>query len=230
VNNLVINPSMFDKIPFDAYRDFEPVTMAVTFASALAVHPSVAATTVKDLVALIRANPNKYNFASAGLGTPSHLLGEQFRLSAGVDLVHVPYGGSGPATASVVAGHTPILFGAIASAEPFVKDGKLRALAVLTKKRSPGLPDTPTMAEAGFPEVEGDGWVGALVPARTPKEIVDTLHREIVKMLREPDMIERLATLGLDPIGTTPQEFAAQMRTEGEKWANVIKAANIRAQ
>jgi tripartite-type tricarboxylate transporter receptor subunit TctC len=221
---------MFDRIPFDAYKDFEPVTMAVTFASALAVHPSVAATTVQDLVALIRANPGKYNFASAGVGTPSHLLGEQFHLSAGIDLVHVPYGGSGPATASVVAGHTPILSGAIASAEPFVKDGKLRALAVMSKKRSPGLPDTPTMAEVGYPEVEGDGWVGALVPARTPKDIVDALHREIGKMLGEPEMIQRLATLGLDPVGTTPQEFAAQMRAEGEKWAKVIRAGNIRAQ
>ena len=169
VNNYVINPSLFKTVPYDPYKDFEPVSLAVTFASALTVHPSVPATTVKELVALIRANPGKYNFASPGLGTPSHLLGEQFRVSLGLDLLHVPFSGSGPAMASVVGGHTPISFGAVASAEPQVKDGRLRALAILSKRRSRGLPDAPTMAEAGYPEVEGDGWVGVLVPARTPR-------------------------------------------------------------
>src|SRR5262245_60941592 len=162
VNNYVINPSLFKTIPYDPYKDFEPVSLAVTFASALTVHPSVPATTVKDLVALIRANPGKYNFASPGLGTPSHLLGEQFRVSLGLDLLHVPFNGSGPAMASVVGGHTPISFGAVASAEPQVKDGRLRALAILSKRRSRGLRDAPTMAEAGYPGVEGDGWVGVM--------------------------------------------------------------------
>jgi tripartite-type tricarboxylate transporter receptor subunit TctC len=230
VNNHVINPSLFEKIPFDPYADFEPVTLAVTFASSLCVHPTVAATTVNELVALIRANPGKYNFASPGLGTPSHLLGEQFRVSLGLDLLHVPFNGSGPAIASAVAGHTPIAFAALAAAEPQVRDGRLRALAIPSKKRSRGLPDTPTMAEAGYPDIEGDGWVGALVPARTPKEIVATLHREIVKIVALPDVTERLTALGLEPVGTTPAEFATQIRAEGEKWAKVIRAANIRAQ
>jgi tripartite-type tricarboxylate transporter receptor subunit TctC len=227
VNNYVINPSLFKTVPYDPYKDFEPVSLAVTFASALTVHPSVPATTVKELVALIRANPGKYNFASPGLGTPSHLLGEQFRVSLGLDLLHVPFSGSGPAMASVVGGHTPISFGAVASAEPQVKDGRLRALAILSKRRSRGLPDAPTMAEAGYPEVEGDGWVGVLVPARTPREIIAAFHREIVRIIALPDTTERLATLGLDPVGTTPEEFATLIKVESEKWAKVIQAANI---
>jgi tripartite-type tricarboxylate transporter receptor subunit TctC len=228
VNNLVINPSLFKTVPYDPYRDFEPVSLAVTFASSLTVHPSVPATSVQELVALIRANPGKYNFASPGLGTPSHLLGEQFRVSAGLDILHVPFGGSGPAIASAVGGHTPICFAGVAAAEPQVKDGRLRALAVLSKKRSRGLPDTPTMAEAGYPDIEGDGWVGALLPAHTPKEIVAMLHREIARIVALPDMAERLSALGLDPVGTTPEAFATQIRVEGEKWARIIQAANIK--
>jgi tripartite-type tricarboxylate transporter receptor subunit TctC len=167
------------------------------------------------------------DFASPGLGTPSHLLGEQFRVSLGLDLLHVPFNGSGPAMASVVGGHTPISFGAVASAEPQVKDGRLRALAILSKRRSRGLPDAPTMAEAGYPEVEGDGWVGVLVPARTPKEIVAALNREIARIIALSDTTERLAALGLDPVGTTPEEFATLIKVESEKWAKVIQAANI---
>jgi tripartite-type tricarboxylate transporter receptor subunit TctC len=195
VNNYVINPSLFKTISYDPYKDFEPVSLAVTFASALTVHPSVPATTVKDLVALIRANPGKYNFASPGLGTPSHLLGEQFRVSLGLDLLHVPFSGSGPAMASVVGGHTPISFGAVASAEPQVKDGRLRALAILSKRRSRGLPDALTMAEAGYPEVEGDGWGRSAGAARIPKEIIAAFHREIARIIAPPDTTERTRLL-----------------------------------
>jgi tripartite-type tricarboxylate transporter receptor subunit TctC len=230
VNNYVINPSLYKKVAYDPAKDFAPVTLAARFASALTVHPSVPARTARDLVATIRANPGKYSFASPGLGTPSHLIGEHFRVSQGLDMVHVPFNGSGPATAAVMAGHVPISFGAVASAEPFVKDSKLIALAIASKQRSSALPNTPTMAEAGFPDVEGDGWIGVLVPAATPKDIVTMLHREIVRVLTQPDIRERLATLGLDPVGTTPEEFAALMMVEGEKWAKVIRAANIQVQ
>jgi tripartite-type tricarboxylate transporter receptor subunit TctC len=230
VNNYVINPSLFKTIPYDPHTDFAPVSLAVTFASALTVHPSVPATTVKDLVALIRANPGKYNFASPGLGTPSHLLGEQFRVSLGLDILHVPFNGSGPAIASVVGGHTPMCFGAVASAEPQVRDGRLRALAILSKKRSRGLSETPTMAEAGYPDIEGDGWVGVLVPARTSKDIIAALHREIARIVALPEMTERLAALGLDPLGTTPEEFATQIKLESAKWSKVVQDANIKAQ
>ncbi|MEA2906925.1 MAG: hypothetical protein QOI12_4312 [Alphaproteobacteria bacterium] len=230
VNTHVINPTLFAKVPYDPYKDFEPVTLAVGFASALVVHPAVPANTVNDLVALIKASPGQYSFASPGLGTPSHLLGEQLRLTLGLDMVHVPYSGSGPTIASVVAGHTPIGIAALASAAPQVAGGRLRALAVMSKTRSSTLPDVPTIAEAGYPDMDGDGWVGALVPTGTPKEIVALLHREIATIIARPDMKERLAAVGLDPIGSTSVEFGTQLRAEAEKWAKVIRAANLKAE
>jgi tripartite-type tricarboxylate transporter receptor subunit TctC len=230
VNNLVINPALFEKVPFDPYKDFEPVAMAVGFATAFAVHPSVPAKSVGELVTHIRANTGKYNFASSGLGTPSHLLGEQLRVTLGLDLVHVPFNGSGPAIAAAVAGHTPICFAALSAAAPHAKDGKLRVLAVMSKNQSSTLPDVPTIAAAGYPGLDGDGWVGVLAPAGTPKEIVTLLNREIVRIIALPEMQERFAALGLDPVGGTPEEFAQQLRAEGEKWAKVIRAANIKAQ
>jgi tripartite-type tricarboxylate transporter receptor subunit TctC len=228
VNSHVINPSLYDTVPYDAFKDFEAVTLAATFASALSVNPTVPANTVKDLVALIKASPGKYSFASPGFGTPSHLLGEQFRVVVGLDLVHVPYNGSGPATTSVVAGHTPIGFAALSAAVPQVRDGKLRALAVMSKGRSPALPELPTIMQAGYPDLDGDGWVGVLVPAGTPTEIVTLLQREVVKIIGLPDMKERLSGLGFDPVGSTPEEFAAQMKLEMEKWAKVIRVANLK--
>jgi tripartite-type tricarboxylate transporter receptor subunit TctC len=229
VNNLVINPSLFGKAPFDPYKNFDPVSLAVSFSSAFAVHPSVPAKSVKELVAHIKANPGKYNFASPGLGTPSHLLGEQFRVTLGLDIVHVPYQGSGPAIASAVAGHTPICFAAVSAAAPHVKAGKLRVLAIMSKNPASTLPDVPTIAAAGYPGFDGDGWVGALLPAGSPKDVVTLLHREIAAIIAAPDVKLRLATLGLDAVGGTPEQFAAQLRAEGEKWAKVIKAARIKA-
>ncbi len=224
----VLNPAFFDKVPYDPSKDFEAVTLAAASTTVLSVNSSVPAKTVKDLVTLIRANPGKYNFASPGTGTPTHLLGEQFRLSLGLDLVHVPFNGQGPATASVVAGHTPISFGGLAPVDQHIKEGRLRVLAVFSRSRSPVLPDVPTMAEAGYPDMEADSWVGVLVPARTPKEIVTTLNREIVKIIAMPDMQERLAPLGLDAVGTTPEEFAMRIKVETEKWAKLIRAGNVK--
>jgi tripartite-type tricarboxylate transporter receptor subunit TctC len=208
----------------------DPVTVAVTSTEVLAVNPSLPVQTVKDLVALIKSNPGKYNFASPGTGTPGHLVGEQFRLSLGLDLVHVPFNSAGLAIASTIAGHTPISFTTPPPVVPQVKDGKLRALAVTRKSRSPALPDVPTMAEAGYPEIEGEAWFAVIVPARTPKDIITLLHREIVEIIALPDMKERLATLGFEPVGNTPQECAAQFRTEIAKWAKVIRAAGIKAE
>ena len=230
VNNLVINPTLFGNVPFDPFKSFEPIILAAGFASALVVHPSMPVRTVAELVAHIKANPAKYSFASAGIGTPSHLLGEQFRLAVRLDLVNVPYGGSGPATASVVAGHSPIGFVAVASAAPHVQENTLRALAVMSKTRSQAMPQVPTIAEAGHPGLDGDAWVGVLVPAGAPKDIVALLHREIAKMLALPEMKERLAMLGLEPLGGTPEEFATQIRFETEKWSKVIRAANLKAE
>jgi tripartite-type tricarboxylate transporter receptor subunit TctC len=230
VNSHVINPTLYDQVPYDAFKDFAAVTLAAGFASALCVNPSVPANTVRDLVTLIKANPGKYSFASPGFGTPSHLLGEQFRVATGLDLVHVPYGGSGPAIAAAVAGHTPIAFAALSAAVPQVRDGRLRALAVMSESRSRALPELPTIGQAGYPGLEGDGWVGVLVPASTPREIIALIHREVVEMIALPDMRERLSTLGFELVGNTPEEFALQMKLEMEKWAKVIRAANIRAQ
>ena len=229
VNNLIINPSLFEKVAFDPYRDFDPVVNAVGFSSAFAVHPSVPAKTVKELLEVIRANPGKYSYASPGLGTPSHLLGEQFRVTNKLDVVHVPYGGSGPAITAAIAGHTQICFAAMSAAAPQAMAGKLRVLAVLSQKPSSSMPEVPTIAAAGFPGMEGDGWVGALVPDGTPKEIVALLNKEINAIITLPGSKEKLAALGLDLVGGTPEDFGKQLRAEGEKWAKVIKAAGIKA-
>jgi tripartite-type tricarboxylate transporter receptor subunit TctC len=228
--NHVVNPTLYDQIPYDPVKDFEPVTLAVTAPAVLTIHPSLPVQTVKDLVALIKANAGKYSYASPGTGTPPHLVGELFRLSLGLDLVHVPFNGGGPAIGSAVAGHTPISFGSMAPAVPLVKEGKLRALAVATKARSQALPDVPTMTEAGYPEIEGHSWFAVILPAGTPKEIVNLLNHEIVQIIALPDMKERLATLGYEPVGNTPDECASQFKTDMAKWAKVIRAAGIKAQ
>jgi tripartite-type tricarboxylate transporter receptor subunit TctC len=231
VSNLyVVNPALYDDIPYDAHRDFDPVTMAVTAPMVLTVHPSLAARTVKDLVALIKANPGKYNYASGGIGAPGHLLGEQLRLSFGLDLVHVPYNSAGLAVASTVAGHTPICIVAPAPVVPQVHDGKLRALAIMGNTRSQALPDVPTIVEAGYPGMEGENWFGVLVPAGTPSDIVTMLNREIVNVIALPDMKERLAALGFEPVGNTPKDFADRIAVELDKWGSVIRLANIRGQ
>jgi tripartite-type tricarboxylate transporter receptor subunit TctC len=230
VNNLIINPPLFGNVAYDPYKDFDPVAMAVGFSSAFAVHPSVPARSVRELIDHIKANPGKLSFASPGLGTPSHLLGEQFKVTLGLDLVHVPYSGSGPAITATVAGHTPICFAALSTAVPQAREGKLRVLAVMSKNPSSSLPDVPTIAAAGYPGLDGDGWVGALFPAGTQKDIIALINREIGRIITLPDVKERFATLGLDPVGSTPEDFAHQLRAEGEKWAKLIRAANLKAQ
>jgi tripartite-type tricarboxylate transporter receptor subunit TctC len=230
VNNQVINPSLFSKVPYDPFRDFDSVTLIVSFASAFSVNPSVPAKSVRELADLVRANPGKYSFASAGLGTPSHLLGEQFRMAQGLDMVHVPYGGSGPAVVSAVAGHTPIAFAGLSAAAPQALDGKLRVLAVMSNHRAEGFPDAPTIAEAGYPGMDGDGWIGMFVPAGTPKDIISLLHGEVAGMTSVAAVKEQLATLGLDPVANTPEQFDAQLRLEVDKWSKIIRAANIRPQ
>jgi tripartite-type tricarboxylate transporter receptor subunit TctC len=224
----VINPTLYDKVPYDLHRDFDPVTLAVATTLVLTVHPSVPARTVSELVALIRASPGKYSYASPGTGTPGHLVGETFRLSLGLDLVHVPFNSAGLAVGSAVAGHTPICFASPSPAAQQVDDGKLRGLAVTSKARSQALPDVPTMAEAGYPDIAGDNWQAVVVPAGTPTEIIAYLHREIIVALA--DVRERLAVLGFEPVASTPEEFAARAKLEFETWAQVIRASGIKAQ
>jgi tripartite-type tricarboxylate transporter receptor subunit TctC len=228
--SFIVNPSLYAKIPYDPFKDFAPVTLAAVSPNVLTVHPSIPAKDVKELIAHIKANPGKYSFASAGLGTTPHLSGELFKLSQGLDLVHVPFNGSAPAIQSAIAGHTPIAFTVVTPAVPQVRDGKLRALAVTTPKRSSALPEVPTLAEAGLPDQEADTMQGILVPAGTPKAVIDLLHREIVKAMALPDVKERMAVLGFEPVANTPEEFAARIKVEIPKWAKVIRDANIKAE
>ena len=227
-SSFMINPNLYAKIPFDPIKDFAPVTLMCSTTHVVVVHPSVPAKTIQELVALVKASPGKYNFASAGTGTPAHLAGELFKASFGLDLTHVPFGGGGPAMTSVIGGHTPIGFSALSTGAPNIKAGSVRALALMSSKRSPLLPDVPTMAEAGAPGQEADVMVGILAPAATPREIVEALHRGIVKVIARADVKERMAALGLEPVADTPEEFAVWIKAEIEKWGKVIRTANLK--
>jgi tripartite-type tricarboxylate transporter receptor subunit TctC len=225
----IINPSLYPKIPYDPFKDFAPVTLIAASPNVLSVTPSVPAKSVQELIALIKANPGKYSFAQPGTGSTPHLSGELFKLSFGLDLVMVPFTGAGPAITSTIGGHTPIAFTALPPALASIQEGKLRGLAVLTGKRVTGLPDLPTMAEAGVPDQEADTLTGIVVPVGTPPEIVELLHREIVKIVALPDVQEKLTALGFISIADTPAEFAARLKSEFAKWAMVIKDAGIKA-
>jgi tripartite-type tricarboxylate transporter receptor subunit TctC len=222
------NPSLYGKVPYDATRDFDPVSIPATTMQVLAIHPSIEARSIQELVALIKANPGKYSYASAGVGTGAHLTGELFRTSLGLDLVHVPYNSGGQAIAAAVGGHTPISFGSPAATIPQVNDGKLRALAVGGKNRVRELPDIPTMREVGFAEVECDASIVALVPAGVPRDIIALLHHEIARAVASPDVQARLVGLGFEPFTATPDEVAALIKNELPKWAGVIRAAGIK--
>ena len=228
--SFVISPSLFAKPGFDPQQDFAPVTLAATTPTVLVVNPSVPAQTVAELIDHIRANLGKLSFAHGGVGTQAHLAGEQFRLALDLDLVSVPFGGAAPATASVVAGHTAIGFISLAAVDAQVNKGWLRALAVTSKARAKALPDVPTMSEAGFPDIVGDSWVGVVVPAGTPREIINVLHREIVAVVTEPETRDRLMALGYEPIANKPDEFARLIGTELQLWKDVARRAKIRVQ
>ncbi|RXT51428.1 hypothetical protein B6S44_21250 [Bosea sp. Tri-44] len=224
----VINPALFASLPYDPIKDFEPVTLAVSATHAIIVHPTVPATSLADLIALVKANPGKYSFAHGGVGTPGHLLGEQLRLTTGIDLAPVPFNGAGPAVTSVLTGHTPIGVTALSPAAPQIADGKIRALAVTSASRARLMPQVQTTAEAGQPAIVGDLWVGVLLPARTPKAIADLLQKEIATHLAAADLQEKLAAVGFEPVGSTSEAFANRMATEAAHWRSVIEAAKIK--
>jgi tripartite-type tricarboxylate transporter receptor subunit TctC len=227
-SSYVVNPSLYPKIPYDPYKDFIPVTVVGDAPNILMVNPSVPANTVAELVAYINANPRKLSYASAGTGTTPHLSGELFRLTLRLDIVHVPFSGAGPAIQSLAGGHTPMAFTSLPPAIPMIREGKVRALAVCAATRAAALPDVPTLGEAGLPDQEADTLQAVLLPVGTPRPVVDLLYKEIKAIVALPDIKERFAVLGLDPVANTPEEFAAQIQREIVKWGKVIHDANIK--
>ena len=225
---VIVNPSLYARLPYDTVRDFAAVTLAAASPHVLTVTPSVPASTVKELIALVQANPGKYSYASPGTGTTGQLAGELFRISLGLDLVHVPFNGGAPAATSTIGGHTPVMFSALPTAATAIKDGNLRALAVTSAKRDPGFPAVPTLAEAGVPDQESEFIQAVLVPAGTPKEIIDKLQREIARIVALPEVKQRLAAIGYTPVANTPEQFAAQIRAGVARWAKVIRDAGIK--
>lgn len=228
VSTLAINPAMYKKVPYDALKDFAPVSLAVTLSNVLVVHPSLPVRNLKEFIALVKPRPGQVNFASAGVGTSPHLSMELFLVMTGLKMVHVPYKGSGPGVTDLVAGHVPAMMPNMLSAQPHIKTGRLRALGVTGSKRAPGAEDIPTIAEAGVPGYEAVQWYGLLAPAATPRDIVTKLHGGMAKALQNPEVRQRLLNDGAEPVGGSPDEFAAYLRAETAKWAKVVQAAGIK--
>ena len=229
ISSHAINPSIYKSMPYDAAKSFQPITLIGTNANVLVVGAASPYKTVQDVIAAAKAKPGSISFASAGNGTSQHLSGELFKSLAGIQMEHVPYKGSGPAIQDVMAGHVPLMFDTTVVAAPHIQSGKVRALAVTSTKRVKSLPDVPTMAEAGVKGYEIVSWQGIFAPAGTPKDVVQRLNSEIVKILKLPEMRQRLEGLGLEPVGNTPEEFAAFQKAEIAKWAKVVKDAKITA-
>ena len=228
ISTLAINAAMYKKVAYDALKDFAPIAQVVTLSNVLVTHPSLPARNVKELVVFAKSRPGQVNFASAGVGTNPHLSMELFLSLAGLKMMHVPYKGSGQGIIDVMAGHVPVMMPAVPTALVYIKNGRLRPLGVSGAKRSQAAPDIPTIAEAGIPGYEATQWFGILAPAGTPRAIVDRWHRETVRALKDPEVRDRLVADGADPVGSTPEEFAAYLRAETIKWAKVVKAIGIR--
>jgi tripartite-type tricarboxylate transporter receptor subunit TctC len=225
----IVNPSLYVKgVPYDPVKDFAPITLVAASPNVMAINPTVAAKNVQELIGLIKANPGKFSFAQPATGSTPHLNGELFKLQFGLDLVMVPFTGAALAVTSTIAGHTPIAFTALPPAIANIRDGKLRGLAVLSLKRVAALPDVATAAEAGIPGHEGDTLTGIVVPAGTPKAVVEKLNGEIKKLVALPDVKEKLEALGFGPIADTPAEFGARINSEMARWAKVINEAKIK--
>jgi tripartite-type tricarboxylate transporter receptor subunit TctC len=226
---LTVNPSLY-KLRWSVERSFQPVTPLATAQYILVIHPSVKAGSIKELIALAKAKPGALNYASAGVGSPLHLAAELFKKRAGVDMVHLPYKGGGPAAAAVLAGEAQVIFGSVASSMPHVKAGKLRALATTGAKRSKVAPDLPTIAESGFPGFDVSSWYAFLVPAKTPAAVVNRLRDEAIKAVALPDVQQAMARQGLEVETSTPQQLTQRIKAEAAVWAEVIKTAGIRAE
>jgi tripartite-type tricarboxylate transporter receptor subunit TctC len=226
--SFAVNVSLFEKLPYDPLKDFDPVIHVCMVNGILVVHPSVKANSVQELVALARAQPGSVTFGSAGNGTILHLAGELFKSAAKVDMVHVPYKGSGPALADLIGGQVQTMFANMPGTLQHVKAGRLRVLAVTGDKRSSALPEVPTIAESGLPGFRAATWFGVLAPAGTPKEIVARLNAELAKALASPELIDHLRTEGADVVGGSPEQFGAFLKSEVERWGPVVRAAGIK--
>jgi tripartite-type tricarboxylate transporter receptor subunit TctC len=224
-----INPTLYSKLPYDAIRDFAPITNIALTPQTLFASPSFTAKSVKELVAAAKAKPGSINYASLGSGSTSHLTMEMFKSAAAIQLNHVPYKGSPAAHADVMSAQVPIMFDAIPAVLPHLKSGKLRGLGIGTRTRSPFVPDLPTIAESGYPGFEAVGWIGIVAPAKTPESVLDKLNAEIVHILKEPDVKQRLDALAFTPVGDTRAEYAAFIKSEIAKWGKAVKASGAKA-
>lgn len=227
---LVVNPSLYAKVPYDMERDFTAVTNVAGSSNLLVVHPSIPATGTRELIALLRANPGKYNYGSSGVGGAGHLAMALFLNMANVNAVHIPYKGGAPAVADLVGGRLSLMMANLTTAQPHIRSERLRGLGIGTEKRSPLFPDLPTIAESGVPGYEANNWNGIVVPAGAPRAVVELLQRDIAGILREPVVAERMAKSALDPIGDTPVQFARYLKAEAQKWGRLVKAAGIKAE
>jgi tripartite-type tricarboxylate transporter receptor subunit TctC len=225
----VINPSLYPKAVFDAIADFTPITQLATVPLILVVNNDLPVKTVRELIAYGKANPTRLNFASSGNAAAPHLAGESFKIATGVQMQHVPYKGSAPALTDLIGGQVQLMFDSMPSATPFVKSGKLRALAVSSAKRSPAFPDLPTLAEAGVPGFDISTWYGLWAPKAASKDLVDKLAIEIAKILKSPEVRDRYAALGAEPVGSSPDEFSAYCKSELLKWAKIVKDSGAKA-
>ena len=229
-NDFAVAPTVSSKVPYDAIKSFAPVTIAAASPQVVVVHPSFPAKNMQELIALAKASPGKYNYASLGIGFGQLSSERLFRLGLGLDVVRVPFPGAAPIITSTLAGHTPIAFLGLPPAAPHIKEGTLRALAVTSAKRSPVFPNVPTMAKSGVPDQESELIIGVLVPAATPKPIVDQLQRQIARIVALPDVKERLDALGFAPVASTPEAYATQIKADIETWSKVVREANIKVE
>ena len=225
-----VNATLYAKLPHDSIRDFAPVSLLASTPYIVAIYPGLQATTIKELIALARAKPGQLSYPSAGTGNPSHLSVELFASMAGVNLLHVPYKGTSPGVVDLIAGRHALVITTVLSVAPFIKSGKLRALAITSETRSPAMPDLPTVIESGLPGYEVSSWSGVLAPANTPRPVVNRLHAEFVKSLSAPEVKELFTTQGISPVGNTPEQFAAILQTDIARWARVIKATGATAE
>ena len=229
-STLAINPAAYKKVPYDALRDFAPITLVASLPAIIAAHPSLPAKSVKELIALAEARPDAIAFASTGQGTFSHVTSALFMNMAGIRMLHVPYKGTGPAVTAVFTGEVPLVSANVLSALPLIRSGRLRALGITSTQRAAIAPDIPTIAEGGLPGYESTQWLGLLAPAATPPEIINRLNKEVVAVLRTPEIKDRLAKDGAEAVGGSPAQLGAYLRSETTKWSKVLKAAGVEPQ